>query len=908
MKRVILLMLLAYSYVLCIGQATTLVVDNQTPGWLSSKINYGDQLTVESLKINGFLNPEDLKFIGTLINSHSLKGHLNLEDCQIIDKTGSLTNVLEENCFDISYSPKNTEISKISMPVKLVSSNKCISEDVLVDTLVIGGDNMSTIGYRYFQGTTRGQSHHKIKNFIIREGVTQIGEKFCYKVDDYIDLQAVSASLPNTLKKIGKGAFENCTHLSNVNLPNTIETIELDAFRGSVFLPDTLFLPNSLLRYNTTAFPIKNGQVVMIPESVTSIDNTYQTYYNMTNTWTTHDYIQYYDHYVLVMNSMTPPSTIFKYEGFLQGSTIYVPKGSYSDYSSKKPFSLAKLIEIIPIEEISFSSETLSIFIDETIKIKPIITPSNATIKDLIWTSINPEIATVDYDGNIQGVKYGQTIIKVTTLDSGKTASFNLNVYEHITSVSLPSHLSINIGENSKIIPEILPINKNNGKVSWNSSDENIATVDENGNVKGISKGKCTISVTTLDGGFTAICEVSVIQPVESVSVSSKQLSLMVGESQIISATVYPANADDKTVSWASSNEEVATVTNDGKVTAIGPGNAKLYVISNYNNHIKDSCDITVLQPVTGVNLDSKEIELIVDESIKLNAQVLPVNASNKGVNWTSSDISVAMVSPDGTVYGIKPGQATIMATTVDGGFVALCKVTVKSKIITISSLSLSEDSATLAIGETLQLNAIISPANATTQTLKWSSINPNIASVDANGLVKAITEGTTQVIATTTDGSNLSALCEITVKKQFVSISSIQIVPNSFEMTVGQNGLLEVEITPTDATNKSVTWSSTNPSVVTVTQDGAVQAHSEGKVVIIASTKDGSNLSAICSVSVKSESGVETITIDNDTQVKIYSLSGVLLYEGLFSNCRLKPDFYIIIHNGYSYKIKITQ
>lgn len=111
--------------------------------------------------------------------------------------------------------------------------------------------------------------------------------------------------------------------------------------------------------------------------------------------------------------------------------------------------------------------------------------------------------------------------------------------------------------------------------------------------------------------------------------------------------------------------------------------------------------------------MNKSVLELIEEESEQLIATVLPENASNKSLNWTSSDISVAMVSPDGTVYAIKPGQATIMATTVDGGFVALCKVTVKAKVVVAESISLSTTTASLTVGETLQLSANILPENS---------------------------------------------------------------------------------------------------------------------------------------------------------------------------------------------------
>ncbi len=987
MKQFITFLALIFSYMLCGAQATALVVDNQTPGWLSSKINYGEQQTVESLTITGYINASDLKFIGSLMQKQKLHHSLNLSEVCIVGEASNDDNEISyDNIFGLTAA---VNVNLLSLPKSIITptpkSNTKPFRYLSVDTLIYGSETCQIYNNALWGYTSAGGSG--AKHLVLREGITAIANYAC-EASKTIE----TVECPSTIKTIGKAAFKNCKQLHSINLPNSIETIDFEALSETTFLPDSLLLPELLTKYYTTAFPKKNGQVVIIPESVTQIDNTYKTYNNTTNIWTTWDYIGTSNNYTWVMNSMTPPSTTYHYEGFLEGSTIYVPKGSYSDYSSKKPFSLAKIIEVIPIEEISFNSESLCMFVDENLSAKPIITPSNATNKELLWTSLNPDVATVDDSGNIKGLKYGHTVITATTLDGQKSASFNLLVYEHITSISLPTSLSLNISEKSQLIPEIFPIGKNDGKVFWISSDQDIATVDENGFVKGISKGSCNITVTTSDGGFSATCKIEVIQPVESITVTPKSLTIQVGDNSRIVANVLPSNANDKSVTWSSFDNSIVKVNPDGVVSGVKPGVTKITATSHYNNEIYDVCEVIVLQPTTGIALDKTDVEITEDESIQLIATVLPENASNKNVNWTSSDISVAMVSPDGTVYALKAGQATIMATTVDGGFVALCKVIVKAKTIQISNIELLSNSESIAVGETLQLNAIISPDNASNKTVNWTSTNPSIASVNASGLVTAIAEGKTQIIATTTDGSNLSAICEIIVNKQFILVSQIQITPSSARIPVGQPLNLNAIITPNDATNKSIKWSSTNPAVATVSESGIVSAISEGNAIVIASTQDGSNLSAMCQIevyketilvetinlnptkvegavndtfkieaivlptnatnknltwkssdesivtvdngvitlhalgtaiisaeamdgsNVKSEctiivsheAGIDSIIADKESYVKVFNLSGYLVYEGIYSEAKLAPGFYIVLCNGASYKTKV--
>lgn len=478
---------------------------------------------------------------------------------------------------------------------------------------------------------------------------------------------------------------------------------------------------------------------------------------------------------------------------------------------------------------------------------------------------------------------------------------------------------------------------------------------------------------------------------VKSIDLSMQSASLKVGETMVLKSEIFPADADNQVLIWSSSDNAVASVDN-GMVSAISGGNAVITAKSAENPDIKAECVLTVTQPVIGIKLSTTELEIIDGNAKQLTANVLPENASNKSVTWTSSDISVAMVSPDGTVYAIKPGQATIMATTEDGGFVGLCKVTVKAKMIIATAIRLSHTSETIAIGETLQLNAVLEPVNVTNSNISWTSTNPNVATVNSTGLIQAVAQGSTQIIATTTDGSNLSAICEITVEKQFIEITQIQIYPSSTRIPVGKSVQLNAIIAPTDATSTNLRWSSTNTSVAAVSQDGNVEAIAEGDAIIIASTQDGSNLSATCNISVYNDiiliseiilnpvniagdenesatidaviipenatnkqlkwyssndnvavvndgvvklvkrgsatitaealdgsnvrsecavvvsdrSGIESIIEDKNTDVKIFNLSGYLIYQGIYAETNIEPGIYIVLCNGKSFKAKI--
>ena len=251
----------------------------------------------------------------------------------------------------------------------------------------------------------------------------------------------------------------------------------------------------------------------------------------------------------------------------------------------------------------------------------------------------------------------------------------------------------------------------------------------------------------------------------------------------------------------------------------------------------------------TGISLNVNSKSLNVNQTYKLIATVTPDVTTNKTVNWSTSNPSVATVDSEGLVTGIAAGTATITATTTDGtNLSATCEVTVS--IIPVTHIQLNKTSITLDIGDvdTYQLTATITPNNATYQTLEWSSSNPAVATVSDNGLVFLVSPGVATITATTTDGTNLSASCQVTVIKR---IKNITLNESSLTLTLHETAQLTAIITPSDAVNQVLNWTSSNTSVATVDNNGFITSKGVGTTTIKATTTDGSNLSANCSVQV---------------------------------------------------------
>ena len=217
---------------------------------------------------------------------------------------------------------------------------------------------------------------------------------------------------------------------------------------------------------------------------------------------------------------------------------------------------------------------------------------------------------------------------------------------------------------------------------------------------------------------------------------------------------------------------------------------------------------------VTSVTLDSTSITLVEGDSQTLTATVSPSNAENQKVLWSSNRSSVASVK-EGVVTALKAGTATITATSEDGGKTATCEVTVNAKVYHVESVSLDRTSYEMAEGDIFTLSATVNPDNATNKEVTWNSSDPSVASVD-NGKVEALKPGTATITVKTVDGAK-TATCDITVNAKTQPVTSVSLDRTSAELTEGEEMQLTATVNPDNATNKNVTWSSTNPSVASV-------------------------------------------------------------------------------------------
>ncbi len=484
-----------------------------------------------------------------------------------------------------------------------------------------------------------------------------------------------------------------------------------------------------------------------------------------------------------------------------------------------------------------------------------------ASPKKTVFTGNSGALVTFDIiaDANLVGPKV-ITLNNVIASETNSTThalpvtACSVTVVKSAESLELDKTAAeITEGETLQLAATVLPEDATDQTVTWTSSNDGVATVDANGLVTAVALGTATITATTNDGSnLTAACAVTVKPAVvlaTSVTLNETTAEVTVGETLQLTATVAPENASNPTVTWSSSDEGVATVDETGKVTAVAPGTATITATTNDGSNLTASCEVIVKQLAVSLTLDKTAAEVTVGETLLLNATVLPDNTSNPAVTWSSSNDAVATVDANGLVTAVASGTATITATTADGSNLsASCAVTVKQLAV---SLTLDKTAAEVTVGETLQLTATVVPDNTSNPAVTWSSGNDAIATVDETGKVTAIAAGTATITATTTDGSNLTASCEVTVKPAVILVNSIVLDKTTAEVVEGGMVKLTATVLPEDATDKSVTWTTSDATIATVNEDGLVTAVAPGTVTITVSAKDGSDKTATCEVTV---------------------------------------------------------
>ena len=425
------------------------------------------------------------------------------------------------------------------------------------------------------------------------------------------------------------------------------------------------------------------------------------------------------------------------------------------------------------------------------------------------------------------------------------------------------SSLELLIGGTEQLIATVSPDNATDKTVVWTSSDNSVATVDANGNVTAVALGSATITASC--GSVKAECKVTVLPiAATAVTLNKSSLELLVGGTEQLIATVSPDNATDKTVVWTSSDNSVATVDANGNVTAVALGSA---TITASCGSVKAECKVTVLPiAVSELTLNKTEMKIFVGGSSQLAATISPDNATNKTIVWTSSDNSIATVDANGNVQAIAVGTAIITASC--DSVKAECKVTIIKRSQTITW---NQKFNNIKEGDVIELTATSSSGLEIVYTVLEGDavIQGNTLTLNAPGQVR---------VEASQPGNDEYNAARTVVKKITVlpiPASEVSLNKAELELLIGGTEQLIATVSPDNASDKTVVWTSSDSNVATVDENGLVQAIAAGNVVITASCGE---VKAECKVTVLKKQ--QTITwdqaFDDVTEGNIIELNAI--------------------------------
>ena len=391
----------------------------------------------------------------------------------------------------------------------------------------------------------------------------------------------------------------------------------------------------------------------------------------------------------------------------------------------------------------------------KSIAIKATAEPRDATNRQTALAADGSTAFTVRQD-TVTAVAPGEGILTVSSVQNPEICQrFRILVVQPVTRLAAAApNPAVAVGQQLTLAVQVFPEDATIQTVTWTSENEKIATVTADGVVTGVSRGNARIVATARDGSrIRANINVRVTQNPEEITFSSGEVTVDAGKTLQLKTTVLPRNADNKKVTWASSDESVATVDARGRVKAVSLGTCEITCSSEADPGVKASATVHVQQPVTRI-IFNEPLWMYFGDTGKISWTVEPANASNPAVKLTSGNRKVLDVSDDGVITAYKAGEATITAVSTDG---SNRRARVKFKVYQhVEGVHMLRHTAYVDRGETSTAGAVLEPKNAGNHNMSWETDDPGIATVSGTTnrvKITGVSNGTTTVRGTTEDG-----------------------------------------------------------------------------------------------------------------------------------------------------------
>ena len=464
-------------------------------------------------------------------------------------------------------------------------------------------------------------------------------------------------------------------------------------------------------------------------------------------------------------------------------------------------------------DRFQFEKTNLTVFEGNTLELSLIRQGNCAADGELTFVSGRENIAAVDENGVVTGLTKGQSTITATLKTEKRTwkASVTVTVARAVTDIA---------------------VNETNLTL-YDAADPLISHLTG-------GAGECIVTVASESNPEVSVdYRAIVITPVTGVTVTADTKTLFIGTTAQLTATVKPADASITGVKWESTNEKVAVVDEYGVVTGVGRGQATIRATAADGGGQRASVNVTVKQQPESITLSGLSGNIRVGGGVTLKATVLPNTTSDKAVVWSTSDASVATVSANGYVKGVRAGSCTITCQSKTFPEVyAQIDVTVYAPV---TSITFNEKKPSVAVGRSIALSWTVKPQDATDSSVSFSTNKPDVVSVSDDGIVTGLKRGECYVYATANDGSGKKATIRVTVTQPVTGVTMKYTSQNvGLNKYTTNTAILE----PANADNKKMQWTSQDERIATVAGNGLnpkVTGRAWGTTTIIGTTDDGS-------------------------------------------------------------------
>ena len=787
-----------------------------------------------------------------------------------------------------------TALTSLRLPNGVVEIGKSAFEGCTALARVTLCDELRSIGPRAFKdcealkaidlpekleliGEFAFEGCKKLEEIVLPEKLRQLGGVI-ERGDQHIFKDCVAlkkAVLPEGMTVLGASMFAGCTALEELQLPSTLTSIESSALSGCTAL-ESLTLPSGLTQIAGDAFAncpkltvvLSYGSVAEAACKAAKIAYTYKdapTGVTLTAARTTIGLNE-----KLQLTAQVEPAGVNGALTFSSSNTRYVTVDANGVVTGKRAGSATITVKTyngkkatlkITVKKapssVSLKTTRTILGVGETAQLTA--TLSSGSAGGYSFSSSDETKLIVDETGLVTALNPGEVSVSVRTYN-GKTKSGTITVMSAPESITLAeTALKIGAEDSAKLS---YTLNEGSaGAVSFTSSDETIATVDADGTIHALKAGSATVTATSYNG-VSADCALSVSPAPSAVTLTAERTTIGLNEKLALTAQLEPADTVG-TLSFSSSNTRYVTVDANGVITGKRAGSATI-TVKTYNGK-KTTLKITVKKAPSSVSLKTTRTVLGVGETAQLTAALSSGSAG--GYSFSSSDETKLVVDETGLVTALQPGEVTVSVKTYNGK--------TKSGVITVMSapeqITLADTSLKIGAEDSAKLSYTLNEGSA--GAISFTSSDETIATVDADGTIHALKEGSATVTAATYNGK--LAFCEVAV----LPAPSYVVLPyTTLNLGLGDTIQLEPEVDP--GCISSFRYSSSNTRYATVSEAGLVTAKKVGSVTITVKTYNGQSFKLKLNVkkapsSLKLNPSSMTLGVGESTQLGYSITSG---------------------------------